>query len=144
MDHVTLTTAVCGALGFGVGTGFGMLVRRGPTNDLIAEGAAKDLAIEGRDDAIRSLNKELNAIGARCSELRVENRNKDEALGKLKARIADLEPLAERGRKAIEQHRSASRAGQAAQAAKRKSANGSNPVHITAPKKPARKSAIAG
>lgn len=88
--------------------------------------AAKDLMMLRHNTDVADTNRRLAEAQSsldrqttKCCELRQAVREKDQAIDKLRRRMAELEPLAERGRKANEQQMRASRAGLAALARKR-------------------------
>lgn len=103
MDHATLVTTaafLCGGTAGALALGFIAAVKHDRLQKLIK---AKDEAIIERDQLVSDLTGEASQLGNRCSELRTANREKDQANDKLVRRIAELEPLAEEGRKIRDQ-----------------------------------------
>jgi gas vesicle protein len=147
MDIGTIVVSVFA--GAGVGFATASLFAANAISDLRKKVATRDRTIAAYEARIVDDTKELAQLGDRCTDLRVAGRAKDQVAEKLQRRIAELEPDAERGRKQREQSQAALRAAQQKNRERHAAKQAGNvtsikPAHVTAPKKPTRKSALAG
>ena len=129
IEHMTLVTTaafLCGGAAGALTLGFFASMKHDRLRKALA---AKDDQISGFITAQSDNYQELTTLGTRCSELRVENRNKDQANEKLVARIRDLEPLADAHRATLAQRQKALDAARAANTA-RAAAKASNVAPI--------------
>jgi regulator of replication initiation timing len=150
MDHASIAQSIIGIAGLGIGYVTHALIYSGKTGRMREIMEAQKAMIVQRDQDLSDATGELEQVGDRNSALRLENKDLREQLSRADAENNRLRPHADahlasvrqretalaKAKEANRQRHAAKQAGNVTPIAK--------PTRVTAPKKPTRKSALAG